>query len=53
MPPSGRSTSARVSRALGLSSFPTLWIRRGEDIEALPLTYDPGQLSARIAGLTL
>jgi putative protein-disulfide isomerase len=39
-------------RAMGLTSFPTLWIRRGGDIQALPLEYDPARLSLMVGGLS-
>ena len=40
-----------MGRALGLSSFPTLWLRRSDRLARVPLTYDPNALSALIGQL--
>ncbi len=40
-----------VGRALGLSTFPSLWFEVGNRRQAVPLDYDPGRLSATIGAL--
>ncbi len=47
-PPPALSAEFEAARALGVSSFPTILVRTGQEWEALPSIYDPAKFVAAV-----